>query len=334
MPKYSVILPVRNGGNYVKDCVNSILAQSYADLNLLILDNCSTDGTTEWLKSLHDNRIQIFPAGKLLTIEENWSRIVGLSKAEFMTFIGHDDLMEPDFIAVMDELIGRHPRAGLYQAHFRLINENGKTIRYCKPMDEVQDVHTFLAFFLSGMSELSIGQFMRSADFDAAGGIPPYPNLLYADLELWVHLISKSYRATTSIECCAYRIHSNSTTNSSSHLKYYHAYLRLLGYFEALQARDDTFKEVFKKYALPFLQVYCKSMAHHILRIPKKERKDITVDSFLLKCKKNADILVPGNDYEPASIFNIKVAKEIDDSSFLHALFLGFKKLYSKPVLK
>jgi glycosyltransferase involved in cell wall biosynthesis len=42
---------------YVRECINAILAQTLDDFNLIILDNCSTDGTTEWIESLDDGRI-------------------------------------------------------------------------------------------------------------------------------------------------------------------------------------------------------------------------------------------------------------------------------------
>jgi glycosyltransferase involved in cell wall biosynthesis len=70
--KYSIILPVRNGGEYVKDCVSSILAQRLSAFNLHILDNYSTDGTLQWIESLNDSRIIIYPTKKPLSIEENW----------------------------------------------------------------------------------------------------------------------------------------------------------------------------------------------------------------------------------------------------------------------
>ena len=66
MAKYSIILPVRNGGHYVKICVDSILAQTYTDFNFIVLDNCSTDGTLEWLLSLNDSRIKVIPSQKSL----------------------------------------------------------------------------------------------------------------------------------------------------------------------------------------------------------------------------------------------------------------------------
>ena len=76
--KYSIILPVRNGGEYLKECVNSILSQTYTDFNLLILDNNSTDGTLEWIQSVADKRIVIFTSNESLSIEQNWARIKGI----------------------------------------------------------------------------------------------------------------------------------------------------------------------------------------------------------------------------------------------------------------
>src|SRR6185295_11425434 len=98
MSKYSIILPVRNGGEYVKDCINSILNQTLPDFGLHVLDNCSTDGTREWIESINDERITIYPGEKPLTIEENWSRIVSIPKNEFITLIGHDDILFPGYL--------------------------------------------------------------------------------------------------------------------------------------------------------------------------------------------------------------------------------------------
>ena len=103
--RFSFILPVRNGGNYIKECVTSILAQTLNDFNLIILGNKSTDGTAEWLQTLTDKRIIVIPAETSLTIEENWARIVEIQKNEFITITGHDDLFDTNYLQVMNDLI-------------------------------------------------------------------------------------------------------------------------------------------------------------------------------------------------------------------------------------
>lgn len=334
MAKYSIILPVKNGGEYIKDCVRSILAQTLNDFSLEVLDNCSTDGTLEWLQSLNDSRIRVYPSDTPLSIEDNWGRIVKIPKNEYMTFLGHDDLLDENFLQEMNTFIPKHPNAAIYQAHIRFIDASGKIIRSGKPMDEVQHAPEFLAFFLAGTLDLSIGQVFRSSLFDEVGGIPDYPNLLFADFELWMRLLEKGYKASNRSECCSYRIHISSTTTSSSKLKYHHSFLRLLDFFISLKIKNELFSDVFKKYALDFLKLYCRSISHHILQIPKSKRENVTIKAFLSEFKNRIDILVPKNEFHPQDNFSIKMGIIIDETPFLNRLFLVFKKVYSRPILK
>jgi len=332
MPKYSIILPVRNGGEYVKECVSSILAQSLGDFQLQVLDNCSTDGTRDYLQSVKDERIKIYPADRPLSIEENWARITTIPKNEFITLIGHDDVLDANYLAVMDRLIEKHPGASLYQAHFRYINATGGTIKRCKPMDEIQTPQEFIAFFLSGLIDtMGTGFMMRAPDYDAAGGIPPYPNLLFADFELWINLAGKSYKATAFEECFSFRIH-QSTTTISADIKFHQAFARFNAFLKQLTATHPQYREVIERYAIGFIHTYCKGLSHRLLRTPVGKRSGLMVKDFGAQCKKDADAVLPGNSYDPYAHFDVRLAKAIDSNALTRLLFLLFKKLYSKPV--
>lgn len=332
MPRYSIILPVRNGGHYIKECVASILAQSLDDLNLHILDNCSTDGTLEWLQSLEDPRVVLYPATHPLSIEANWGRITGIPKNEFITLIGHDDILDPNYLSVMDNLIRQHPDASLYQAHFRYIDAKGGTLRHCKPMDERQSPAEFLAFFLEGLIDtMGTGFMMRGADYDALGGIPPYPNLLFADFELWIGLTLKSYKATANEECFAFRLH-QSTTTTSPDVKMQHAFGQFIDYLEELRSADRRMDEVIRRYGMRFIQFYCKALSHRLLRTGRKKREGLTVAGFVAKCQNYAERVAPGNDFRPYRLFSMRLAKYIDSNALSRALFLTFKKMYSTPI--
>ena len=333
MGKFSIILPVRNGGTYVHECVGSILAQSYTEFQLLVLDNCSTDGTREWLDSLHDERIIVYPAERPLTIEENWHRVVSIPKSEFITLIGHDDILDPHYLSVMDKLISSHPKASLYQTHFRYIDSAGQTIRRSKPMDEVQNTRDFLAFFLSNsIDTMGTGFMMRSADYDAVGGIPPsYPNLLFADFELWINLTTISYRATAFEECFAFRLHQSATTTSST-MKFHEAFVQFVQYLSKLKQQNPEMAKVIDRYAIGFINFYTKGLAHRLLRAPKSKRGELTVRGLINESQRMADDLVPGNHLNPYSQPGVKLARQIDSNFFTRQLFLLFKKLYTKPV--
>src|SRR5688500_602576 len=60
IPAISIITPVWNGLPYIKECIGSVLAQEFQNWELLIGDNGSTDGTTDYLATLNDSRIHIY----------------------------------------------------------------------------------------------------------------------------------------------------------------------------------------------------------------------------------------------------------------------------------
>jgi len=333
MSKFGIILPVRNGGTYVHECVKSILAQTLPDFQLQVLDNCSTDGTREWLESLHDDRIRIYPAEKPLTIEENWSRIVEIPKNEFITLIGHDDILDSQYLSVMDRLIEAHPHASLYQAHFRYIDSSGQTIRKSKPMDKIQTSLEFCALFLAGsIDTMGTGFMMRATDYNAVGGIPSsYPNLLFADFELWINLTSINYKATAFEECFAFRLHQSTTTTSSDQI-FHQAFGKFIHYLSQLKQKDPEMSDVINRYAINFIHFYTKGLVHRLLRSPKNKRNGITVDGLIRESQRMADELVPGNQFNPNAQPGVKLARQIDSNYISRQLFLFFKKVYKNPI--
>lgn len=334
MKKYSIILPVRNGGNYIKQCVDSILNQSLQDFNLIILDNYSTDGTTEWLEGLHDERIVLYPSMSSLTIEENWGRVITIPKNEFMTMIGHDDILGNDYLTVMDDLIKKYPGASLYQAHFQLIDSKGNRIRSCKAMAETEDAPAFLKTLLTNNFDLfGTGFMMRSKDYDTAGGIPPYPNLLFSDFELWMQITRNSYKATSQMECFSYRLH-QSMTKTSSDFKLHKAFSQFVHYLNKLKQEDKNLKRVIEEYGPAFLSLYCKGLSHRLLRTPLSKREGLTVKSFLNECKEYSEFLFPLSKFDALYDRTVRLAELIDSNALSRRLFLIFKKIYSKPVLK
>jgi glycosyltransferase involved in cell wall biosynthesis len=332
--KFSIILPVKNGGEYIKVCVQSILVQTYTDFNLHILENCSTDGTAEWLQTLNDERIIIIPSEKSLSIEENWARILTIERNEFMTIIGHDDLLDKDYLETINELINQHSDASLYQTHFRFIDAKGNIIKHCKPMAEKQTAAEFLSSFLQRNIDVNgTGFMLRSKDFDTLGGIPSYPNLLFADFELWIKATGFTYKATSNREVFSFRLH-QSTTTVSTDVKMQKAFEQFISFLQSLKSKSIDFEKVILQYATDFIRFWCKGLTHRLLRTPKQQRNNLSVESFLKDCKQYADRLVPDNNFYPLSITSVRLAREIDKSLVSRNLFLLFKKIYRRPFLK
>mgnify|MGYP001601175744 FL=1 len=334
MDRYSIILPVRNGGEYVKLCVHSILSQSFRHFNLIILDNNSVDGTKEWIRSLRDERIVLYESDKSLSIEENWGRITSVNKNEFITLIGHDDLLDMEYLTVMDKLISENPHASIYLAHFRFIDANGSLIRKCKPMAPKETAAGFLKSFLTNQIDVNgTGYMVRSTDYDAVGGIPPYPSLLFADFELWIRLTQMGYKATAPEECFSFRIH-KSTTSTSTDRRLQMALEKFINFLVSLKNESPELNKIIVEHSEDFLLAYCKGLSHRLLRTPLEKRDNLSVKSLLEKCKNYADMLSPGNHFNPSAVPSIRIARMLDQSAFGRKLFLQFKRIYSKPLLK
>lgn len=325
MAKYSIILPVRNGGHYVKLCVNSVLAQTYHDFNFIVLDNNSTDDTKEWISSLNDSRVIIYPSSSSLTIEENWARILGIDKNEFITIIGHDDILNANYLTVINDLINSFPDAGLYQTHFNFINGKGDIIRPCIPMKQLIKPEDFFEEVLRNTIEIiGTGFMLRSKDYDSNGGIPPYPNLLYADIEIWIKVIQDSYMVVSPHNCFSFRFHIDNTSKSSGEFRL-RAFERMITFFKQLIDQNPLYLKSMNQFGYDFMKNYVIGSCHKLIYIPKTNRNGVTMDSIITTAEKSAQLVLPGIDFKPNTFFEILLAQKIDSIPILRSIFLFFK---------
>lgn len=95
-PQISIITPVWNGLPYLKECVESVLAQNFQNWEMLISDDGSTDGSREYLNSLTDSRIRLFKQEKNLGIFGNLNFIFKQAKAPISQILCQDDYLIKD----------------------------------------------------------------------------------------------------------------------------------------------------------------------------------------------------------------------------------------------
>ena len=98
-PKVSVAIPVYNGEPYLAEAIESVLAQSYADFELVICDNASTDRTVEIARSYADPRIRILQNERNLGFGPNWNRCLDEVRGSYIKILPHDDLLHPRCLA-------------------------------------------------------------------------------------------------------------------------------------------------------------------------------------------------------------------------------------------
>ena len=327
--QFTIVLPVHNGGEYVKECIGSVLRQSYHEFELLVLENNSIDGTYEWLLSLRDDRIRIEPADHFLSLEENFSRISLFDTRDFITFIGHDDLIDPGYLSSMCELINKHPDASLYQTHFRYIDADSVFLRSCMPICEMQQIHEFVAKqFMRTMDSMGTGYMMRRKDYDVVGGFSDYKNLIFSDYELWVKLISHGYLATSPLECFSCREHMSASVSTKTN-DYFNGLSRYVTFLGKMAKENDLLMNVIGRYADDYLEIMCKELIYRGIRLRRFDDQK-GAENIVCKFRELKEVLVPFEKGDLALRLHLRFAVLIDRWIVFRFLYLlAMKGKYS-----
>jgi glycosyltransferase involved in cell wall biosynthesis len=331
---FSIIIPFKSGKQYLLDCLHSVLAQDYPHFNIIILaDNTSNlDGALDEVIAIQNNKISIQTAQQNINILENWGRIKDLAKAEYMTILGYDDIFEKTFLSSINDLINQQPEASLYHTHFNYINSKSAYIKKCQPLPKRLDASDYLELALNERIDvMATGYVFKSTDYDALGGIPThYPNLIYADLQLWLDLTKKSYLAVDPSIQFSFRMHASITKTSKDKILL-DAFVLFLDYLNGLKNASPALGQIIQENAQKFCESTTKSIAHRLLRTQKELRNGLSIDQMIAKI--TAKSIALDIAYEPLKINSIRLARIIEASPILNDLFLLFKKLYKKPVL-
>jgi glycosyltransferase involved in cell wall biosynthesis len=105
--KYSILVPTWNKLEYLKDTIDSIINQDCENFELIISDDFSTDGTSDYLAQLKDKRIKLLKPPFKLTQAKNYEFILGHATGEWISIVGDDDGVLPNFFKILDHTIAK-----------------------------------------------------------------------------------------------------------------------------------------------------------------------------------------------------------------------------------
>lgn len=129
-PKVSIGLAVFNGEKYIREAIDSILAQTFTDFELIISDNASTDRTEEICRDyvVRDPRVRYQRNSTNIGGANNENLTFQLSKGKYFRLAAHDDVLAPELIAKYVEVLDNEPTVVLVYSTIVKIDENGKHI--------------------------------------------------------------------------------------------------------------------------------------------------------------------------------------------------------------
>lgn len=121
----SVLLPVYNGGSYLKLAVESVLSQQNTAFEFLILDDCSTDESFSYLSSIIDTRIRLFRNDTNRGLFFNLNFLIGNAKGTLLKLWAQDDIMLPGCLETFAQFHSKHPEIGFSYCQPEMIDAVG-----------------------------------------------------------------------------------------------------------------------------------------------------------------------------------------------------------------
>lgn len=128
-PSVTVIIPTFNRLKWIPICLDSVKAQTYPDVETLIIDDGSTDGTVAWLESHPEYsfaKIHVQPKNGGASVARNDG--IRLAKGELIVFIDSDDALLPHHIETAVDVFAKHPNVGLFCCDSTVIDSDGEVL--------------------------------------------------------------------------------------------------------------------------------------------------------------------------------------------------------------
>lgn len=249
MPKISIIIPSYNHAQYLDKRIESILNQSFEDIEIIILEDCSTDESRSVIDKYRNHPLIkeiVFNNTNSGSTFKQWEKGIALAKGEWVWIAESDDYADYDFLKILTARIAHD--TGVIYCRSNLINENGDAIKLYNfssmPDPNVYNDfksdfklagHDFVKQFMLGMNSIPNASavifkrdLVQQAIFNRAG-----KTKLFGDWIFWLHLLKQTNILYLSQPLNYFRFHGNTVRNdthfTSTRLR---EYMVLVKYFE------------------------------------------------------------------------------------------------------
>lgn len=216
--KLSVCLPTCNGERFLAETIRSILSQTFDDLEVILVDDCSTDRTLDIVSAVADPRLTVYRNDARLGIPGNWNRGLGLAKGEYVCVFHQDDLMQPDNLARKVAALDADPAVGLVHSGVEVRREEGAPDFYAawleqSPTDFVLDgLAYFHRLLFRGNRICAPTVVARRERLLQLGGFNEHLHFA-CDYELWMKVAVDARVAYLSSPLVVYRWHAGNATH-------------------------------------------------------------------------------------------------------------------------
>ena len=267
----TVLTPVYNGAEFLAECVDSVLRQSFSDFRYIIVNNRSTDKTLEIAQryASQDERVHVVNNDTFLSMASNFNRAFSLVPADskYVKVVCADDWIMPTCIEELVSYLEAHPSVGIVSCY----QQSGENVRWCDLPPEIDFLSgreacrlallNGLHFFGTPTSSLYRGDMIREAPFFASESPHCDTNACYEKLGHWDFGI---VQRLLSVE----RVHDRQITSQIAEVS-----AGDLAYLEMLFTYGPRYLEA-SEYSARFDEVYrayCSGLGRALLNLKGKK---------------------------------------------------------------
>ncbi|MBX3568074.1 MAG: glycosyltransferase [Rhizobiaceae bacterium] len=127
-PRVSIVIPTYNSARWLAEAVDSALAQTETDIEVLVFDNASTDDTASVMARYDDPRLSYVRCGENVGFAGNMTRGIRAARGDYFMQLGSDDVLDPRFVATAAALLDRDRSAAMVHGRAVWINDDGTPI--------------------------------------------------------------------------------------------------------------------------------------------------------------------------------------------------------------
>lgn len=260
---FSVVIPTYNRAGFIGRTIESVLNQRYRLLEIIVVDDGSTDNTREVVESYRSNFITYI---KIENSERGAARNTGIAHArgEYITFLDSDDLYYPDYLSNARESIVENNYPSFFHLAYEIRDEKLNTL-YSRKI-----IGNDIKFLVKGNDLSCLGVFVRK-DITDKFHFNTDRNLSGSeDWELWLRLAANFGLVTDSRISAALIVHNARSVFSYDEQKLVMRKNLALEY----AFRDEKVKSTFGKY-LPQMEAYCDSYIALHLVLSRENKKGL-----------------------------------------------------------
>lgn len=232
-PLVSIIMPAYNAERFIQPTIDSVLAQTFQDFELIVVDDCSIDQTNELIRVYALNDVRVIPLQNARNSGVAATRNYAMSKArgEWVAFLDSDDLWRCDKLEKQLALVKEHPEAVVSYTASSFIDAEGNAYKYVLQAEPRIDYKRLLR-----MNLMSCSSVMVRRDIMAQFGI--INKQMHEDYSTWLNILRKvPYAYGINEPLLIYRLSKNSKSgNRIKSAKMIYTSYRYVGYSSIISA--------------------------------------------------------------------------------------------------